>query len=271
MHSAPPPDLRIVPTKNVFPHEEHDTQRALPLIERLKEAEFITNPPIVAPMDQQQDTYVILDGANRCFSFEQLGFEHILVQVVSYESDYVELQTWKHIISDWDITIYLDMLERFPGVEINEKDHPNTIASLILPDGRFFSLCAPVQTIHERNAVLRSVVGMYQQHAVLYRTALGDPQEVWSLYPQATGLMVFPDYQPSDIMAAAKQKAFLPPGVSRHIIYGRALMVNYPIQALKDTSMSLVDKNNALKEWVHQKLANRQVRYYAEATYQFSE
>lgn len=269
MHSAPPPDLRIIPTDSVFPHEEHDSQRSTPLIERLKVAEYVTNPPIVAPMDQ--DKYVILDGANRCYSFGQLGFEHILVQVASYESGYVDLQTWNHVISDWDAKSYLAMLEQYPEVKVNDGQSPEAIAHLLLPDGQSISLCAPVQSTHERNAVLRAIVRMYQQNAILYRTALNEPEEVWSLYPEAVGLMVFPDYQPSDIIAAAKYKAFLPPGISRHIIYGRALMVNYPMQALQDTSVGLADKNEALQGWIHQKLANRQVRYYAEATYQFSE
>jgi hypothetical protein len=35
--------------------------------------------------------------------------------------------------------------------------------------------------------------------------------------------------------------------------------------------VKLRDKNEALQSWVQQKLANRQVRYYAEATYQFDE
>lgn len=269
MHSAPPPDLRIIATDSVFPHEEHDSQRSTPLIERLKVAEFITNPPIVAPMDHDQ--YVILDGANRCYSFAQLGFSHILVQVASYESGYVDLQTWNHVISDWNQDAFLKALKQHPEVKINLGQSNEAVAHLLLLDGQSISLCAPVQTTHERNAVLRAIVQVYQQNATLYRTALNEPEEVWSLYPEALGLMVFPDYQPSDIIAAAKYKAYLPPGISRHIIYGRALMVNYPIQALKDVSIGLADKNEALQSWIHQKLANRQVRYYAEATYQFSE
>jgi hypothetical protein len=32
-----------------------------------------------------------LDGANRCYAFKELGYPHILVQVVSYDNSYVEL------------------------------------------------------------------------------------------------------------------------------------------------------------------------------------
>ena len=40
-------------------------------------------------------------------------------------------------------------------------------------------------------------------------------------------------------MVAAQWNAFLPPGISRHIVQGRALRVNYPLKALCDSSVSL--------------------------------
>ncbi len=91
-NDAPPPDLRIVLTNSLRPHEEHDSQRSLPLIERLKTEAVVINPPIVSPMGANQ--YVILDGANRFHAFSHLNYPHILVQVASYESGYVELKTW---------------------------------------------------------------------------------------------------------------------------------------------------------------------------------
>ena len=68
--SAPPPDLRIAPTDSVFPHEEHDYQRSKPLMATFRDAEFMINPPVVAPVDANR--FVILDGANRCYTFRHL-------------------------------------------------------------------------------------------------------------------------------------------------------------------------------------------------------
>ena len=62
MQNAPIPDLRIVPVTCVHPHEEHDTQRSQPLMERIRQADLFTNPPIVSPMDEHN--FVLLDGAN---------------------------------------------------------------------------------------------------------------------------------------------------------------------------------------------------------------
>ncbi len=268
-HSAPPPDLRIVPVSSVHPHEEHDTQRAVPLMERLQEATFFTNPPIVAPIGASQ--FVILDGANRCFSFEQLGYPHILAQVVSYESGHVELATWQHIVSEWQAQTFIDAIEALNLVKLSWRQAADAICHILFNDGRVLSLHAPVQTVHERNAVLRAIVSLYQKNAVLYRTAIREPDEIWPLYPQAVALVVFPPYQPADIIAAAKYKAYLPPGISRHIIQGRALLVNYPMDILRDETTKITDKNEALNTWIKEKLTKRQVRYYAETTYQFDE
>src|SRR2546423_14572323 len=85
------PDLRIVPINSLVPHEEHDAQRAEPLIQRIREAGTWLNPPIVAPMDDQR--FVILDGANRHYALSALDYDYILVQVVDYESDAVQVGT----------------------------------------------------------------------------------------------------------------------------------------------------------------------------------
>jgi hypothetical protein len=266
---APPPDLRIVPTTSLQPHEEHDSQRAEPLIERLRTAPLFTNPPVAAPLDA--DTYVILDGANRCYAFGQLHYPHILIQLVSYDSGYVDLKTWRHIISAWDIDALLAGLARIHAVEISSGPNAGAIAHIHLRDGRLLAVCTPLTGTHQRHAALREVVRVYQRSAVLHRTALTEPNDIWPLYPDSVALVVFPHCQPADILAAARHQAFMPPGISRHIIHGRALKMNYPFDLLRDLQMPLSEKNDHLRRWVQNKLANRQVRYYAEATYQFDE
>ena len=62
----------------------------------------------------------------------------------------------------------------------------------------------------------------------------------------------------------------MPPGVSRHIIHGRALNLNYPMDELRAYG-TVAAKNAHLQEWLLQQYAERSVRYYAEATYQFDE
>ncbi|MEP7290397.1 MAG: hypothetical protein ABI835_01385 [Chloroflexota bacterium] len=267
--SAPTPDLRIVPVQALRPHEEHDSQRSQPLIERFRSETVMINPPVVAPMPG--DEYVILDGANRFHVFSALGFPHILVQVVSYESGLIQLSNWQHVIASWKADQCIQALQEVPDVTLSTAEDTAAIANLLLRDGDLLSVCSPARSTPQRNAALRQIVGVYQRSARLHRTASTDPQEVWHAFPDATALMSFPPYAPADIMAAAQFNAYLPPGISRHIVQGRALRVNYPLDALCDSNTSLEQKNANLLKWTQNKLANREVRYYAEATYQFDE
>lgn len=266
---APQPDLRIVRTETLHPHEDNDSQRSRPLIDRLASETVVINPPIVAPMGASQ--FLVLDGANRFHAFSHLGYPHILVQVAPYESGFVELKTWRHLVCNWNREELLGHLKQLGDIQIHEGQQSTAIAHILFQDGTVLALMSPIENTHERNAALRQVVSIYQQHAVLQRTALVEPSDIWLLHPTAIAIVEFPHYQPSDIMAAARHNAYLPPGISRHIIQGRALKVNYPLDLLRDETTSLGEKNEHLKLWIQEKLTKRQIRYYAESSYLFDE
>lgn len=267
--NAPPPDLRILPMALIQPHEESDSQRAQPLIERIRAAEYFTNPPIVA--DVGDGTFVVLDGANRHYCFNQLEYPHLLVQVVSYDSPFVELGVWQHIVSEWTHDHLITALEVLPDATIQQGWNHEAVAQVMFNDGVVMHVSAPSETVADRNRALREIVHTYHHQARLNRTAHTDPTVIWPQYPDAVALFIFPPYQPEDIIAAAKQKAYLPPGISRHIIHGRALKLFYPMSELQDKSKSIEAKNAALQHWIREKMAARAVRYYAESTYQFDE
>ncbi|MCY4146724.1 MAG: hypothetical protein OXE95_01725 [Chloroflexi bacterium] len=267
-HNAPPPDLRIVDIGAVLPHETSDIQRSSPLIARLQEADHFTNPPLVAPAADGR--FVLMDGSNRHASLRALDFPHILVQIVDYASGMVELGVWQHVVAEWAAASLRHGLEKLPGAEITAAADTSAIASFSLRDGASFGIRAPGDSLRERNAALRTVVDTYHCRATLYRTALTEPTRAWALFPKALALVTFPIYQPQDIIAAALQRAYLPPGISRHIIHGRALNLRYPMQQLR-ADLPLQAKNRQLADWLHAQFARRSVRYYAEATYQFDE
>ena len=266
--SAPPPKLRIVHIDDILPHEKSDAQRSQPLMERIERAEFFTNPPLVGELADGR--YVLMDGSNRHVSMKLLGFEHILAQVADYESDFVELGVWQHIVADWNSQSLLTALEAIDQVEIRDGWDGSAVAQVLLRDGPVVSIHAGADGLAERNGTLRRVVAKYHDNATLYRTPLADPSQIWPLFPSGFALVMFPSYQPQDIIEAALQRAYLPPGVSRHIIHGRALNVNYPMARLR-ASQPLAEKDKQFQEWMRQQYAKRSVRFYAESTFQFAE
>jgi hypothetical protein len=84
-------------------------------------------------------------------------------------------------------------------------------------------------------------------------------------------IVVFPHYEPAEILVAARDGVHLPPGITRHIIRGRAMRLNYPLDALQDNGDSLEVKNLQLQAWIQERSAAKRVRYYAEPTFLFDE
>src|SRR5262249_13088568 len=122
------PDLRIVPISRLLPHEEHDAQRSEPLVRNIEAAGVLLNPPVVAPMGD--DRFVILDGANRHYALGALGYHYILVQVVNYETDEVELGTWHHIISGITAFEFLRHVREIPSLGVECHDLLSARAAL---------------------------------------------------------------------------------------------------------------------------------------------
>ena len=85
------PDLQVLPTALLMPHEDHDPRRVERLQKRMLEEGLLKNPPVVAPIPGSEK-YVILDGANRCLSFAMAGIPHIVVNTLE------DLATDPHLV-----------------------------------------------------------------------------------------------------------------------------------------------------------------------------
>jgi hypothetical protein len=72
------------------------------------------------------------------------------------------------------------------------------------------------------------------------------------------------------VLALARDGELLPTGLTRHLIQGRVLRVNYPLSELKSAE-PLEVKNAHLKAWLQRKMSSKEVRFYGEMTYLFDE
>src|SRR5438067_8587497 len=101
------PDLRLLPAGSLVLHEHADDKRVARLEARLRTDGFLKNPPVVAPIPGT-NRYVVLDGANRTTAIARIGCPHVLVQLVDYKSDRVQLQTLHHLITGRDPATFLE-------------------------------------------------------------------------------------------------------------------------------------------------------------------
>lgn len=277
-----PPVLRIIRLESILPHEEFDTQRAEPLVNRIAESREWLHPPIVTPLPDSHELYVLLDGTNRCFSLQKLGYPHILVQVVEYNSGQVNLDRWNHVITGLPVEEFLPDVAKIEGTKAQSSDLLTAQSLLaqreaaayivnLQSQSEVITLCMDDHSAAMRAAALRALVDTYKTRGRLERLNSSDRRIVHRMFPEATALVVFPHYEPAEILTAARDKIFLPPGISRHIIEGRAMRLHYPLEALQDPHVSLAKKNEDLQNWIRSRIDQRGVRFYAESTYLFDE
>jgi hypothetical protein len=275
------PDLRIVPIDLLVEHEFNDSQRTDPLAQRLEAEGVLKNPPVVTPLGDGDPRYVVLDGANRITALHMLGYPHILVQVVPYEPPQVTLTTWHHVIDCMDPKRLTADLSGLEGVDLILTDPLRARAGLsrreylmyvIRADGEVFAVrtATPQREVHEQNRILNSLVDTYKDRCSLHRVMTDNLEEVKKLFPSMAGLVIFPQYDFSEVLELARDGELLPAGLTRHLIQGRALRINYALSELK-SGEGLEEKNARLRVWLADKLKTKEVRFYGETTYLFDE
>jgi hypothetical protein len=276
------PDLRFVPTEDIYPHELHDSQRTQPLVERLRVSGTLRNPPIVTQIGdgmRVEPRYVVLDGANRSTAARAAGWPHLLVQVVRYESPAVELFTWYHALTADARELLERGLSSLPGLTTSRHDHLHARALLARREALACVVLGDDDTIvahggrnlHERNELLNHLVHLYQDRLPYTRVTSDSLTSARREHPEVQALVVFPRFDPAEVIDLASAGEYLPAGITRHLIRWRALRVNVPVALCADVSKSLDDKNAWVQTWTAERLTKREVRFYEEPTVLYDE
>ncbi len=273
------PDLAILPLNSLVIHEHHDDSRTGPLIERLSTSPVFTNPIIVTPLHDHTARYMVLDGANRTTATRRMGFDHILAQVVEQEELGVDTHTWNHVVWDVPVDEFWERLYAIEGLGFRESTAEqanenvltrNSLAAVHLADGRVYEALAPAIGRVARNDFLNRLVDTYKSVGHMDRTPQRTIEPLLPLYPTLTGLIFMPKLHIRHLSYLVSQGHFLPAGVTRFSVTPRALRVNFPMEILR-SGRSLEEKNDALDEFIRDLLAEKRVRYYAEATVLYDE
>lgn len=274
------PDLRIVPVETLIPHEHHDERRTAPLTARICEQGVLKNPPIVTPLPGRPgERYVVLDGANRTAAARESNLPHMAVQVVRYQEPDVRLLTWNHALTGMSSADLGAALRAVPGLRARPErvDHARALlarreilAYAIAPGAEAIALDAEGD-FAARNEILNDAVERYRAGAKVYRVAPDSIAEAQERIAAATALVVFPHFDPAEVLELAATGARLPAGITRHLIAWRALRVNIPLELLADRERSREEKNGWVRRWLRERLEQNQVRFYEESTVVFDD
>jgi hypothetical protein len=271
------PDLKILPIENLILHEDHDLQRTLPLVQKLRAQGILRNPPIVMPLMDGTQRYMVLDGANRVTSLTEMEFPHIVAQVVKADDPHVNLQTWNHVVWGIDAKTLIRRIRRIEGLDVvkinthRSLDAPKYVPMQIrLPDGKFYLLVETPSDLATHISTLHQIVNAYKTRASLDRTSQTLVDSFKKIYPDLTALVIFPRFKISTVLKLAAQKIVLPTGITRFTASPRVLHLNYPLHELS-SGKPIEYKAEYLKEWVGERVKKKGVRLYTEATFLFDE
>ena len=264
---------------SLHPHEQFDASRAAPLVTRLRADGMLKNPPIVLPLGQRTESYVVLDGANRTEAFRALELPHVLVQVVHPGDNSVRLETWNHILRCIDAKELVDALTASPELALVRSDLDRatfnlsagaSLAYLSMPGDQTLEVVGETEPLRWRVANLHRLVEAYKPRCEIERINAVRATGLQKLYPDLAALVVFPRFELEDVVRAVAQGVLLPAGLTRFLVSPRALRVNYPLDRLASDRTS-EEKQQELDHWLRTIVASRRVRFYGEATYLFDE
>jgi hypothetical protein len=270
------PDLRILPTNKLLPHEDFDPRRVETLSQRIWQDGILKHPPIVTSIPES-DQYVILDGANRCLALAHMSVPHIVAQHISYGDPGVELDTWYHVICNMPGEQFEFALAAIPGLKLIPSSLEQARAALSLEQACAYingpsgvRLAAKTDHSCQVISLLKDIVSAYKGKADIYRAS----NDVWEkqapYYPGITAIIVFPRLLPADILHAVRNGDQVPSGLTRHIIPNRAVNINFPLHVLA-SNWQLERKSEWLQGWLMGKMAKNTVRFYSESTFSFDE
>lgn len=271
------PNLRILPIESLILHEDHDMQRTLPLVEKLRAQGILRNPPIVMPLNDGTDRYMVLDGANRVTSLRALEFPHIVAQVVAANDPHVNLQTWNHVVWGMGVKTLMNSLRKVKGIEPAKVDTHKSLDApkympmqIRFPDGSFYLLKETPSDLATHIQTMHGVVNAYKTRASLDRTSQTLIDTFKKVYPDLTALVIFPHFKIKTVLKLASQGVMMPTGITRFTVSPRALHVNYPLHELS-SGKPIEYKQEYLTRWVEERVKKKGIRLYSEATFLFDE
>lgn len=267
--------LRIVRGEDIVLHEGQDPLVVKKLAERLRHDGIVRNPPIVAEVSGR---YIVLDGATRSGALNYLGIPDTLVQIVDYAASNIRLDSWYHLVVKISPSDLLDQIAAVAGAKIErvaqkQAEHDltldKTLCYLVLRNGATYNIYGG-DRLESNVALLNQIVQIYRGKTEVYRAVTTDLPMLTREYPDLQAIVVFPRYSPAQVTRLALNGAKLPMGITRHLIGGRAIGINIPLERLASHE-SLEAKNTWLQKWLMEKIHERKVRFYQEPVFVFDE
>ena len=272
------PEIRIIPIEKLMLHEMEEPKRTVRLEERIMADGFLKNPVMVGRVTDNDSKFLLLDGVNRVSALKNLGFKDTTAQVVDYFSKNVSVNTWCHLIYDFEPQDLLKKIKDIKEVSLEKTNRKrarillkqNKVVCCLFFRNKDIFLIKNKHDLRTRVSKLVDVVNTYCESSVVHRVSETEARFLLRKQKTATAVLVFPMYEKKDIVNLASNKVRLPPGVTRHIIPSRVLNFHVDL-ALLEVDMPLLDKNKIIQEMVNRRITYGKTRFYPESVLVFDD
>jgi len=275
------PKIEIVPINKILFHEREDPERVSRLKEKIKVDGHLKNPVVVCRVKKNASKYLLLDGIHRVSALKEMGIRYILVQIIDYWNDKVEVHTWYHLLNDAQIKILIKHIKSLENITIEKSSKKkaerflkeNKIICYILLKGNSVFMVKSKNgvdsNLKQKTSLLNNIVNSYFTSSEVYRVTAN---EIVFLLKQKknAGILIMPQYSKEDIMNLALGSMRLPAGITRFIIPKRALGLDIDLSLLK-VRINLKSKNKLLREIIKQRINTKKIRFYPESVFIFNE
>ena len=280
------PRLQIIPGPRIRFHELPERRRTERLMKRIEAEMKLRHPPLVAQMPSGD--YLLLDGANRVSALLEMGFAHVPVQVVDYASSKVQLKGWHHLLVQGRALELGQKWQALQGVTmqpVRREDLPRllelreVVAVFVDETAQcwgFFPTEGPLN-VQERVRLLREMVALYDGQSDLERVKLAEFTQLEAVLRTVEHqLCLYPPLHKEELLQLVAAGHMMPTGLTRHLIAGRALELNLPLDFLapghlKGKALGEAEANAYFEAFLQKLVVGGKVRLYEEAVFMLNE
>jgi hypothetical protein len=237
LENLPFDQLCIVPINHLLLHENFDQRRVSKLRKELK-ADGILKDPIMAV--RHQNAFIVLDGATRTQAMVELGIEKIVVQLLDYDDNTIRLMRWNHLLRGIDSQQLLINIQEIVGsrgspCKMDELEAAlaakQSLLGIVTDRGQVLSFKGP-RNLDSLLPILNRVVDFYSNEADVRRISEHDIAAIQSRFPDQSAVILFPTFDPDEVIHCALNGRKVPTGITRHLINGRVRGLNIPLERL---------------------------------------
>jgi hypothetical protein len=241
-------DLRLVGLEHLILHEAHDEDRLLRLRKRMEAEGEQRNPVIVS---SQGDCCLVLDGAHRVRTLQELGCRLALVQLVEPPET---AESWAHLLDGAGLPELRDIEE----VEVSEQPANEPLAQVETADGEKVFLRSREKGLLAEVRALWALQALYPEGVVVRRVDPGAPVRLSG----GEAMIRYRPFAPGELIEIVRSGAVLPAGITRFRVKERVLGVRYPLEKMKNGDAPA--RNAELKAFVERLWGENRIRYYSE-------